>query len=91
MLSLTERATTAIEQILGEADAGPEAGLRISHPETGGALKLALAPEPAAGDEVVCEGGAKVFLDETATAALDGKTLDIETHEDHFHFTLGDG
>ena len=40
------------------------------------------------GDVVVSEGGATVFLDETAAAVLDDKTLDVESHGDHFHFSL---
>jgi len=31
-----------------------------------------------------------VYLDEIAAAVLDDKTLDVETHDDHFHFSLGE-
>ncbi|MGH3049119.1 MAG: hypothetical protein ACRDLK_03095 [Gaiellaceae bacterium] len=46
--------------------------------------------EPIEGDEVVEEGGAKVFLDGLAATVLDDKTLDAEAHENHFHFSLGE-
>jgi hypothetical protein len=38
----------------------------------------------------VSDGGAKVFLDDVASAALDDKTLDVEAHDDHYHFSLAD-
>lgn len=93
MLVLSDRAATVIEEILEEAKAGPESGLRISgtaEPDGAASLEFALAAEPIDGDEVVSEGGAKVFLDDIATVALDDKTLDVEEHGDHFHFSLGD-
>jgi hypothetical protein len=36
----------------------------------------------------VSEGGATVFLDETAAAVLADKTLDVHAHGNHFHFSL---
>lgn len=93
MLALTDQAATVIEGILEESEAGPEAGLRISgttDSDGGASLEFAVAQEPAAGDEVVEEGGAKVFLDDVAALVLDDKTLDVEAHQDHFHFSLSD-
>ena len=94
MLVLTDRAATVIGEILEGANAGPEAGLRISGAaeESGEAsLEFALAAAPIDGDEVVREGEATIFLDGLAATALDGKTLDAEAHDDHFHFSLSDG
>ena len=91
MLALTAQAATVIEGILDDSDAGPDGGLRISGSTdgNGGAeLDFALTDAPAEGDEVVRDGGATVFLDEVAAAVLDDKTLDVEAHEDHFHFSL---
>ena len=31
-----------------------------------------------------------VFLDETAARILDGKTLAVHAHGDHFHFSIED-
>jgi iron-sulfur cluster assembly protein len=53
-------------------------------------LEFAFSTQPLEGDEVVAEGGARVFLDEVAAAVLDDKTLDVAAHDDHFHFELGD-
>lgn len=94
MLALTDRAATVIGEILVGADAGPEGGLRISGSteESGEAsLEFALAAAPIDGDAVVREGEATVFLDELAATALHGKTLDVEAHDDHYHFSLSEG
>ena len=91
MLVLTDHAKQVIKGIVEVA--GPDGGLRIT--AAGGtngdtALEFGLAPAPAAGDEVVDDGGAKVFLDEAAADVLADKTLDVEEHGDHFHFSLGE-
>jgi iron-sulfur cluster assembly protein len=91
MLALTEQAKEVIKGIVEEV--GPEAGLRITASGDGNgdtALDFDLAPAPALGDEVVEDDGAKVFLDEAAAAVLANKTLDVEEHDDHFHFSLGE-
>lgn len=93
MLILTDQAATVIEGILTESQAGPDGGLRISgkeEPNGAASLEFALTPEPTAGDAVVEEGGARVFLDDVAATVLDDKTLDVQSHEDHLHFQLGD-
>jgi Fe-S cluster assembly iron-binding protein IscA len=91
MLAMTEHAIEAIRGIVEESALGPAAGLRISGANEGNgdtALDFEVAEAAAAGDEVVKEGGATVFLDETAAAVLAGKTLDVHAHGDHFHFSL---
>jgi iron-sulfur cluster assembly protein len=91
VLVLTAQAATVIEEILSESDAGPDGGLRISCSTDGNGsaeLDFALSDAPADGEEVVRDGGATVFLDEVAAAVLDDKTLDVEAHDDHFHFSL---
>lgn len=92
MLTLTEQAAMAIQEILAESNTGPDGGLRITGTSANGEtqLELSLAEAPVEGDEVVQDGGATLFLDEVAAAALRDKTLDVETHGDHFHFSLGD-
>ncbi|MHB8649200.1 MAG: hypothetical protein ACYDBR_03335 [Gaiellaceae bacterium] len=92
MLVLTEQAQQVIRGIVADGGVGPAAGLRIAGSGSNGdtALEFDVAPHPADGDEVVSEGGATVFLDEIAAALLDGKTLDVEAHGDHFHFSLGE-
>lgn len=93
MLALTDQAANVIEGILEESEAGPEAGLRISGTtdgDGGASLEFTVAPTPETGDAVVAEGGAKVFLDDVAALVLDDKTLDVESHADHFHFSLSE-
>jgi hypothetical protein len=36
----------------------------------------------------VREGDAVLFLDSTASAVLEDKTLDVHAHGDHFHFSI---
>jgi Fe-S cluster assembly iron-binding protein IscA len=90
MLVLTEQAKDVIKGIVEEV--GPDGGLRItaSADNGGTALDFGLAPAPGPGDEVVDEDGAKIFLDEAAAAVLADKTLDVEEHGDHFHFSLAE-
>ncbi len=91
MLAMTEQAIEAIRGIVEDSELGPNGGLRISGTNGGNgdtALEFELADEAKVGDEVVREGGAVVFLDETAIAVLADKTLDVHAHGDHFHFSL---
>ena len=93
MLALTERAAEVIKGIVDESDAGPGGGLRITgtaEADGEAALEFSVAPEPVEGDAVVEDGGATVFLDELAAEVLSGKKLDVEAHDDHYHFSLGD-
>lgn len=93
MLELSQQAVEVIRGIVEESEVGPGGGLRISGTgEANGesALEFELAEAAQEGDEVVREGGAVVFLDETAAAALEGKTLDVHAHGDHFHFSIDD-
>ena len=88
---MTDRAAEVIEDILHESRAGPDGGVRISgsaEPSGEASLEFALAEAPIEGDEVVRERGAVLYLDEVAATVLDDKTLDVEAHGDHFHFSL---
>ena len=86
MLAITEAARDAIRGIIEESDVGPTGGLRIFGSDDD--FEFELAPEPADGDEVIREGGAVVFLDQTAAKLLSDKVLDAHAHEDHVHFAL---
>lgn len=74
-LSLTENAATEIRNIVANPEVPDSGGVRITSAPTGG-LTLSLAAEPAAGDTVVDESGARVFLEPTAAQLLDTMTLD---------------
>jgi iron-sulfur cluster assembly protein len=83
MLTLTDNAQLAIRSLLAApTDAGTETGVRIATaPGPNGeapSLALALVAEPAPGDQVLDEGGARVYLDETAAQMLDHETLDAQ-------------
>jgi iron-sulfur cluster assembly protein len=93
VLSLTAEAVEAIRAMTEDSDVGPNGGLRISAADVEDGeveLEFDLTPEPSVGDEIVREGGASVFLDQTAADALAEKTLDVHAHGDHVHFTLDD-
>jgi Fe-S cluster assembly iron-binding protein IscA len=93
MLALTDQAKDVIKGIVEEGELGPQGGLRITAAnESNGdtALEFELAEAPGEGDKVVSDGGAQVFLDEIAAEVLADKTLDVEEHGDHFHFSLGE-
>jgi Fe-S cluster assembly iron-binding protein IscA len=81
MLTLTEGATQAIHDLVGER---PGAGLRIfSQNSDSDQLQLGLSisggPEPT--DEVVEQEGCHVFLDEQVAPLVDGRTLDARPAE----------
>jgi Fe-S cluster assembly iron-binding protein IscA len=90
MLKITEQAQEAIASIIADGGAGDGAGLRISGTQSNGetALDFELAEAATDGDATVTEGGAVLFLDETASAVLEDKVLDVHAHGDHFHFSI---
>ncbi len=93
MLALTPEAAIAINAIL-EANAMPEgSGLRISAEPVDGeedatSFGLSLEEGPLAGDSVVEEQGARVFLDADAAILLDTSVLAVHEHGDQIHFQL---
>jgi Fe-S cluster assembly iron-binding protein IscA len=99
MLMVTENAGQAIESIVANADMPDGSGLRIDAPEepsatldrSGVALQLQVASQPAEEDQVVSEGGAKVFIAPSAAPILDDKVLDVQVSEDQqrVQFVIG--
>jgi iron-sulfur cluster assembly protein len=85
MLTLTPDAQLAIRTLV-EADPAGQAGIRIAATESvnGEAPQLGLevTPTPEAGDAVIDDDGARVFLDETAVTLLDQETLDVAVHQE---------
>lgn len=91
MLTLTPDATTAVMAILDATEQSPEAGLRITQdtPESD-ALNVATSSAPEPGDAVLDEGGARIFLEETAAATLDDKVLDAAVSDNGaVQFSIG--
>jgi Fe-S cluster assembly iron-binding protein IscA len=81
-------------QIAADAlDALAELGaIRITGEEVDGEVELSIddATEPAEGDEIVEQGGARIFLDAVAADALADQVIGVHAHGDHFHFTFDD-
>jgi len=89
MLTLTENAATAVKTITAQIPV-VGAGLRIrdTGPQTG--FELALVQEPEPTDTVVETDGARVFVDEVASVALNDRVLDAELGADgSVRFALG--
>ena len=81
MLTLTQNAVEAIRSLA--APHGEEGGLRIvAGGNQASALQLSLTPEPAAGDEIVEAGGARVFMEPAAAHVLSDKALDAAVDDD---------
>lgn len=79
MLALTNNAALVIQSLTNSPDLPGGAGLRITaQPEDQQSLSLAVAAEPTAGDTVVEEQGARVFLEPSASSMLDQMVLDAE-------------
>lgn len=82
MLTLTENASNIVKAIAEQNGGSEEAGLRFSA-EGPEASALAVAPVDGAqpGDQVVDQGGAKVYLEETAAVALGDQVLDAQVDQ----------
>lgn len=94
MLAITPTAVDAIKAIVTSSEGIPDdGGLRIaataSADGSGTALAVELAEEPAAGDQVVDEDGAHVFLEPQAAVALDAAVLDAEIEGGSVSFAIG--
>jgi len=87
MLSLSPSAVEAVDSLLNRPEVPDDAGLRI---RTAGEsqLTLEIAPEPAPGDQVIEEGGARVFVESEAAPMLDNAELEARTEGDRVAFGL---
>jgi iron-sulfur cluster assembly protein len=99
MLMVTENAGQAIEALVANADMPDGSGLRIDAPDqqaatpdrSGAPLQLEVTSQPAEQDQIVSEGGAKVFIAPAAAPILDDKVLDVRVSEDkaRMQFVIG--
>jgi iron-sulfur cluster assembly protein len=87
MLTLSSSAVDAVDTILQSPEIPDDAGLRI---DTAGESQftIEIAPEPAPGDQVIEEGGARVFVDSEAAPMLDHAELDARREGDQVAFGL---
>lgn len=77
MLTLTENASAIVNEITSQPGLAETAGLRItSDPSPEPAFEVSAAQQAEPGDQVVEQGGATVYLDESAAQLLDDKVLD---------------
>jgi iron-sulfur cluster assembly protein len=82
MLTITDSAVSAIRSLTSQPDLPVDTGLRIMKQGAGApAFELALTEGPASGDQVVEEGGARVFVEPAAAAVLEDKALDAQVNE----------
>jgi iron-sulfur cluster assembly protein len=82
MVTLTDSAVTAIRSLTSQPDLPEDTGLRIIKQGDGTqSIQLALTQGPAAGDEVVESGGARIFVEPGAAAVLEDKALDAQMNE----------
>jgi iron-sulfur cluster assembly protein len=87
MLTLSPSAVEAVDSLLHSPEVPDDAGLRI---RTAGDSQLAveIAAEPAPGDQVIEDGGARVFVEPEAAPILDNAELDVRTEGDRVAFGL---
>jgi iron-sulfur cluster assembly protein len=82
MLTLTDGAVSAIRTLTSKPELPEQSGLRlIAQDEGDGTFQLTLVEGPVAGDQVVEEGGARVYVEPAAAAVLEDKALDAQVNE----------
>ena len=77
MLTITDNARTAVEDLTSQAHLPHGGGLRIAADESG-ALELRLVTTPEPDDAVVENGEARVFVEANTAATLDDLALDTD-------------
>lgn len=93
MLTITDDAASAINEILAVREMSDDAGIRLTAGPThaadgseGAGVHMELAPAPADGDAVLEK--APVFLEAETAVLLDDKLLDAEVSAEGTQFTL---
>ncbi len=87
MLTLSPSAVEAVDSLLHRPEVPDDAGLRISAAGES-QLTIAIAPEPGPDDQVIEEGGARVFVEPEVAPMLDDVELDARTQGDQVAFGL---
>jgi iron-sulfur cluster assembly protein len=90
VLTLTDAATTLIQDLLHHAKLPAGAGLRIAQRNDHPALAMTLAEQAEPRDVVVRDGATAVFLGPVAAARLTRQTLDASVNETGSAFYLRD-
>ena len=88
MLALTENVTEIVKQLTEEVS--DVSALRIATEPDGQSLSVGPADQAAAGDQIIEQDGATVYVDEAASIMLDDKILDGGVDEQgNIQFALG--
>ncbi|SCF41065.1 Fe-S cluster assembly iron-binding protein IscA [Micromonospora purpureochromogenes] len=90
MLKMTDNAVMVIRDLALQQDVAEDGGLRIAADTDAGSLSIELVPEPAQGDKVVDNQGARIFLDEDAAELLEDTSVDATVDDEgivQFGFT----
>jgi iron-sulfur cluster assembly protein len=87
MLTLTPSAVEAVDTLLQNPSIPDDAGLRIAATDDSH-LTVGLAPAPEPGDQVIEEGGARVFVDPGAAPYIDDAQLEARAEGDQIAFGL---
>jgi iron-sulfur cluster assembly protein len=87
MLTLSPTAVTAVDNLLDTPEIPDDAGLRI-RPAGESQLTIEIALGPAPGDQIIEQGGARVFVDSEAAPILEGAELDARLEGDQIAFGL---
>ena len=89
MLTLTDNARYALQDIATRAGLPDDGGLRIAEsPVQEGSFELCLVTEPVDGDEVIEADGARVFVEPLTSTILFDQQLDAAPSEDGTGFLL---
>jgi Fe-S cluster assembly iron-binding protein IscA len=90
MLTMTDNAVMVIRDLAAQQDVGEDGGLRIAADTGAGSLSIELVPQPAQGDQVVDNEGARIFLDADAAELLNETSVDATVDDEgivQFGFT----
>jgi Fe-S cluster assembly iron-binding protein IscA len=90
MLTMTDNAMMVIRDLAVQEDVGEDGGLRIAADTDAGSLSIELVPQPAQGDQVVDNEGARIFLDADAAELLNETSVDATVDDEgivQFGFT----
>ncbi|WP_265520298.1 iron-sulfur cluster biosynthesis family protein [Oerskovia flava] len=89
MLTLTDNASAAVQDLTTKAGVPEGGGLRIAESaEQTGSFELALVPGPQPDDTVVESGEALVFVESATVPTLEKLTLDTDPQAESVGFVL---
>lgn len=88
MLTLTENARHAVEDLAERAGLPEAGGLRIAEADTPGSFELSLVAEPADGDDVIDTGAARVYVAAATVEVLADHQLDATPSAEGTGFLL---